>query len=74
MKQKNQLSNTKKITPIYTYSDKSDNNITTKVKIYAKKPQLPDEIVDNSINDVKHYFTDHALCELLQRGISKYPM
>ena len=35
---------------------------------------LPDEIVDNSINDVKYYFTDHAWYELLQRSISKYTM
>ena len=35
---------------------------------------LPDEIVDNTINDVKHYFTDHVWYELLQRGISKYVM
>ena len=33
MKPKNQLSNTKEITPIYIYiySDKGDSNITTKV-------------------------------------------
>ena len=33
MKPKKQLSNTKEITPnyIYIYSDKCDNNITTKV-------------------------------------------
>ena len=35
---------------------------------------LPDEIIDNIINDVKHYFTDNAWYELLQRGISKYTM
>ena len=35
---------------------------------------LPDEIIDNFINDVNHYFTDHAWYELLQKGISKYPM
>ena len=35
---------------------------------------LPDEIIDNSINDVKHYFTDHVWYELLQRDISKYTM
>ena len=35
---------------------------------------LPDEIVDNTINDVKHYFTDHVWYKLLQRGISKYEM
>ena len=35
---------------------------------------LPDEIIDNTINDVKHYFTDHAWYELLQKGISKYPV
>ena len=28
---------------------------------------LPDEINDNTINDVKHYFTDHVWYELLQR-------
>ena len=35
---------------------------------------LPDEIIDNTINDVNHNFTDHDWFELLQRGISKYPM
>ena len=35
---------------------------------------LPDEIINNSINDVKHYITDHAWYELLQKGISKYPV
>ena len=35
---------------------------------------LPDEIIDNAINDVKNYFTDHAWYEFLQRGISKYVM
>ena len=35
---------------------------------------LPDEIIDNSINDVKHYFTDYTWYELLQRGVSKYAM
>ena len=35
---------------------------------------LPDEIIDNSINDVKHCFTDHAWYELLQKSISKYPV
>ena len=35
---------------------------------------LPDEIINNTINDVKHYFTDHVWYELLQRGISKYLM
>ena len=35
---------------------------------------LPDKVNDNIINDVKHYFTDHTWYELLQRGISKYPM
>ena len=35
---------------------------------------LPDEIIDNTINDVKHHFTDHVWYELLQRGISKYKM
>ena len=37
---------------------------------------LPDEIIDSTINDVKHYFTDHVWYELLpsSRGISKYAM
>ena len=37
---------------------------------------LPDEIIDGTINDGKHYFTDHVWYELLQssRGISKYAM
>ena len=35
---------------------------------------LPDEIIDNTINDMKHYFTDHDWYELLQKGILKYPM
>ena len=30
---------------------------------------LPDEINDNTINDVKHYFIDHAWYKLLQKGI-----
>ena len=35
---------------------------------------LPDEIIDDFINDVKHYFTDYAWYVLLQKNTSKYPM
>ena len=30
---------------------------------------LPDKIIDNIINDMKHDFTDHVWYELQQRGI-----
>ena len=32
---------------------------------------LPDVIIDNTINDVKHYFTDYIWYELLQSSILK---
>ena len=35
---------------------------------------LSDEIIDNIINNVKLYFTDHVWYELLQRGIPKNTM
>ena len=36
MKPKKTINNSKQITPIYIYSDKSDNNITTKCKFMLK--------------------------------------
>ena len=53
---------------IETLSQHGQTIITTNSLLKS----LPDETNDNTINDMKYYFTDHVWYVLLQRGISKY--